>query len=88
VGLGAEGVGWIHSARALDPGRYGCGEPLLLALALKELPVGVGYAVWTGIGTIGVAVAGMILLDEAASAGRILSIGLITMWIVLFALTD
>jgi quaternary ammonium compound-resistance protein SugE len=66
----------------------GAASLFLLALALKELPVSVGYAVWTGIGTIGAAVTGMVLLDEPASAGRVLSIGVITMGIVLFALAE
>lgn len=54
----------------------------LLGLALKSLPVGTAYAVWTGIGTIGTAVAGMLLLGEPAGALRLLSIGLIAAGIV------
>lgn len=65
----------------------GAASLFLLALALRDLPVGVGYAVWTGIGTIGAAIAGMVLLEESASAGRIFSILLITTGIVFFALT-
>jgi quaternary ammonium compound-resistance protein SugE len=44
---------------------------VLLGLALRELPVGTGYAVWTGIGTVGAAILGMILFQEPATAIRI-----------------
>jgi quaternary ammonium compound-resistance protein SugE len=54
----------------------------MLGLALRTLPLGTAYAVWTGIGTIGTAVAGMVLLGEPAGALRLLSIGLIAAGIV------
>ena len=50
---------------------------VLLELSLRQLPVGTAYAVWTGIGTVGVAVLGMVLYQEPATAIRIASIGLI-----------
>lgn len=50
---------------------------LLLGLALKTLPVGTGYAVWTGIGTVGTALLGIVLLGEPATALRLGCIGLI-----------
>ncbi|WP_353186879.1 quaternary ammonium compound efflux SMR transporter SugE [Bosea sp. (in: a-proteobacteria)] len=49
----------------------------LLGLALKSLPVGTAYAVWTGIGTIGTAILGIALLGEPANALRLACIGLI-----------
>lgn len=49
----------------------------LLAMALKSIPVGTGYAVWTGIGAVGTAILGIILFNEAATAARIACIGLI-----------
>ncbi len=49
----------------------------LLGLALKTLPIGTGYAVWTGIGTIGTAILGIILFAEPATAIRLACIGLI-----------
>ena len=49
----------------------------LLGLALRELPVGTGYAVWTGIGAVGTAILGIALFGEAATAARLASIGLI-----------
>lgn len=50
---------------------------VLLGLALKTLPVGTGYAVWTGIGTVGTALLGVYLLGEPATAVRLGCIALI-----------
>ncbi|TIT91543.1 MAG: QacE family quaternary ammonium compound efflux SMR transporter, partial [Mesorhizobium sp.] len=50
--------------------------------ALKELPVGTAYAVWTGIGTVGTALLGIWLLGEPATAVRLSCIGLIVSGIV------
>ena len=50
---------------------------ILLELSLRELPVGTAYAVWTGIGTVGAAILGMMLFSEPATALRIGCIGLI-----------
>lgn len=50
---------------------------VLLGLALKTLPVGTGYAVWTGIGTVGTAILGIYLLGEPAAVTRLACIGLI-----------
>ena len=55
---------------------------LLLGLAMRELPVGTAYAIWTGIGTVGAAILGMILFQEPAIALRLGSIGLIVAGIV------
>jgi quaternary ammonium compound-resistance protein SugE len=55
---------------------------VLLGLALKTLPVGTGYAVWTGIGTVGTALLGIALFGEPATALRLVSIGLIVSGIV------
>jgi quaternary ammonium compound-resistance protein SugE len=54
----------------------------LLGVALRQLPLGTAYAVWTGIGTIGTAVAGMLMLGEPAGALRLGSIALIAAGIV------
>ncbi|CAM5196305.1 molecular chaperone [Bosea thiooxidans] len=54
----------------------------LLGLALKSLPVGTAYAVWTGIGTIGTAILGIALLGEPAGVLRLLCIGMIVAGIV------
>jgi quaternary ammonium compound-resistance protein SugE len=58
------------------------GSFVLLALALKTIPVGTGYAVWTGIGAAGTAVVGIVLLGEPGSLPRLLCIGLIVAGVV------
>lgn len=50
---------------------------VLLANAMKTLPAGTAYAVWTGIGAVGAAVMGMVLLGESTNIMRILSLCLI-----------
>lgn len=54
----------------------------LLAWAMKFLPVGTAYAVWTGIGAIGTVVLGIVLFGEPATVARLASIGLILAGIV------
>ena len=54
----------------------------LLAIALKTLPLGTTYAVWTGIGTLGTVVLGIVLFGESADAPRLVCIGLIVAGIV------
>jgi quaternary ammonium compound-resistance protein SugE len=54
----------------------------LLGLAVKSLPIGTAYAVWTGIGTVGAAVAGIMLFGEPATALRLACIGLIIVGII------
>jgi quaternary ammonium compound-resistance protein SugE len=55
---------------------------VLLGLSLKTLPLGTAYAIWTGIGTVGTAIFGMMLYGEPASALRLGCIGLIVAGIV------
>jgi quaternary ammonium compound-resistance protein SugE len=54
----------------------------LLSYALKTLPVGTAYAIWTGIGAIGTAIVGIVLLGESASPARLLCIAMIGAGIV------
>jgi quaternary ammonium compound-resistance protein SugE len=54
----------------------------LLGLAMKSLPVGTSYAVWVGVGAVGTAILGIVLLGEPATAGRLVSLGLIVAGIV------
>lgn len=49
----------------------------LLGLAMKELPLGTAYAIWTGVGAIGTVVAGIILFGESMALVRLLSVALI-----------
>lgn len=50
---------------------------VLLGIAMKNLPVGTAYAVWTGIGAVGTVILGIILFNEPVNAGRMISIALI-----------
>jgi quaternary ammonium compound-resistance protein SugE len=60
----------------------------LLMWALKTLPIGTAYAVWTGIGAVGVAIMGIILFKESIDWLRLLSIGLVIAGIIGLKLTD
>ena len=55
---------------------------VFLAQGLKQIPVGTGYAVWTGIGAAGTALAGMVLFGESASVARLFCIALILTGII------
>ena len=59
-----------------------------LAQALKTIPVGTGYAVWTGIGAVGTASLGIVLFSESASWTRLGSIGLILAGIIALKATS
>ena len=54
----------------------------LLGLAVKNLPVGTAYAVWVGVGAVGTAMLGIVLLGESMSTPRVVSIALIVAGIV------
>lgn len=58
------------------------GSVALLGLALRTLPLGTAYAVWTGIGTIGTVLFGIVALGEPATVGRLACIALIVAGIV------
>ena len=60
----------------------------LLAVALKTIPVGTGYAIWTGIGAAGTAILGMVLFGESRSGWRIFGIVLIITGIVSLKLSS
>ena len=54
----------------------------MLGVAMKTLPVGTSYAVWVGVGAVGTALLGIVLLGESANPGRLVSLGLILAGIV------
>jgi quaternary ammonium compound-resistance protein SugE len=54
----------------------------LLGVALRSLPLGTAYAVWTGVGTVGTVILGIMLFGESASALRLACVGLILAGIV------
>ena len=49
----------------------------LLGWAIKSLPLGTAYAVWTGVGAVGTAIVGMLVFKEPATAGRLVCLALI-----------
>lgn len=60
----------------------------LLSLAMRVLPLGTAYAIWTGIGALGAFVVGILILGEPASAPRIAAAGLILSGIALMKLSS
>ena len=54
----------------------------LLGVAMKSLPVGTAYAVWVGVGAVGTAILGIVLLGEPSNPGRLVSLGLILLGII------
>jgi len=54
----------------------------LLGVAVRTLPLGTAYAVWTGIGTVGTAILGIVLFNEPATTVRLVCVGLIVTGIV------
>lgn len=60
----------------------------LLMTAIKFLPVGTAYAVWTGMGAVGVAILGIVLFKESADIYRLASLSLVIIGIVGLKLTD
>lgn len=55
---------------------------VLLGVAMKTLPIGTAYAVWVGIGAVGTAILGIVLMGDAANAGRIVSLALIVAGVI------
>ena len=82
----AVGLKYTDSFTKLVPSVLTLGSMLasivMLGLALKTLPIGTAYAVWTGIGAVGTAALGIVLFAEPATVARLVSIGLIVAGIV------
>jgi quaternary ammonium compound-resistance protein SugE len=64
------------------------GSLVLLAQSTRSLPLGTAYAVWVGIGSLGAAIAGMVLFREPVTAGRVLFLALLLLAIVGLKLTS
>ncbi|MCP2330831.1 quaternary ammonium compound-resistance protein SugE [Actinoalloteichus cyanogriseus DSM 43889] len=87
VAAGLLEIGWAsaikesHGFTRFWPSVLGIGGALasfaLLTLAVRDLPLGTAYAVWVGIGAVGVAVAGVVWFGDTLSPGRVLFLGLI-----------
>lgn len=60
----------------------------LLALAMRDLPLGTAYAIWTGIGALGAFAVGLVVLGEPATPGRLIAAALILTGIVTMKLTS
>jgi quaternary ammonium compound-resistance protein SugE len=77
----AVGLKWTDGFTRLVPSLLTAASMIvslgLLGLALRDLPLGSAYAVWTGVGTVGTAILGIWLFGEAATPMRLLCIGLI-----------
>ncbi|MBK9162966.1 MAG: quaternary ammonium compound efflux SMR transporter SugE [Acidobacteria bacterium] len=69
--------GWTRLVPSLITGVLMIASFYFLSLAVKTLPIGTAYAVWTGIGTVGAAILGMVLFNEPRDAVRIVCIMLI-----------
>jgi len=69
--------GFTRLVPALLTVATGMSSVFLLSVSLRTLPVGTGYAVWTGIGAAGTAIVGMVLLGDSAAPLRLLCIALI-----------
>ncbi|WP_267220509.1 quaternary ammonium compound efflux SMR transporter SugE [Dyella silvae] len=61
---------------------------ILLAMAVKTLPIGTAYAIWTGIGAVGAVILGMVLFGDSASPLRLACVGLVLAGIVGLKLTS
>jgi quaternary ammonium compound-resistance protein SugE len=70
-------AGFTRLIPALLTVATGVSSVILLSISLRTLPVGTGYAVWTGIGAAGTAIVGIAFLGDSAAPMRILCIGLI-----------
>lgn len=55
---------------------------VLLAIAMKQLPLGTAYAVWTGIGAVGAFIFGIVVMGEALTAARVVSASLIVLGLI------
>jgi quaternary ammonium compound-resistance protein SugE len=60
----------------------------LLGVAMRDLPVGTAYAVWTGIGAVGTVILGIVLMGDSANAARLVCVGLILAGIIGLKLTS
>ncbi|MBI1620253.1 quaternary ammonium compound efflux SMR transporter SugE [Aquamicrobium zhengzhouense] len=82
----AVGLKYSHGFTKLVPSVFTVGAMaislFLLGLALRTLPLGTAYAIWTGIGTIGTAILGVMLFSEPAEIMRILCIVMIAAGII------
>ena len=80
--------GWTRLVPSLVTGALLVASFYFLSLAVRTLPIGTAYAVWTGIGTVGAAILGMVLFDEPRDIVRVICIMLIIAGIAGLKLTS
>lgn len=87
----AVGLKYTHGFSRLMPSIFTlvamAGSFIFLSLALRQLPISMAYAIWTGIGIVGTVAAGLIFFQESLSPWQILSVGLIVAGLVGLRLT-
>jgi len=81
MGCRARVYGWFLAALA-RAGTLAMMAVSVVLLALEQIPLGTGYAVWTGIGAVGTAIVGIVAFNESRDVMRLLFIGLIVAGIV------
>jgi len=90
--LMALGLKWSHGFTRLGGSLLAIAASIvsmgLLALALRTLPVGTGYAVWTGLGAVFTALVGIVALGESREAVRLAGIAAVVVGVVLLQLTE
>ena len=80
LGGGDEVLGGLHPPCSLGPDGYAA-SAVFLALALRKLPLGTAYAMWTGMGIVGTAVLGVLLFQEKLSLPQLVCVLLIVIGI-------
>lgn len=80
--------GWSRLTPSLITAALMIASFYFLSLAIKDLPIGTAYAIWTGIGTVGAAILGMVLFGESRDLPRILCILMIVAGIAGLKLTS
>lgn len=80
--------GWTKLVPSLLTGATMLASFYMLSLAIKNLPIGTAYAVWTGIGTVGAAILGMVIFNEPRDLTKIICILLIVLGIAGLKLTS
>lgn len=87
----AVGLKYTNGFRTLGPSLFVfltlAASMILLAWAVRTLPIGTAYAVWVGIGALGAAILGVVLFDEPVTAARLVFLGLLLVAIVGLKLT-
>ena len=73
--------GWTRLWPSIGTGMAMAASVWCLAQALKQIPIGTGYAVWTGIGAVGTAILGVVLLGESLAWQRLACFALIVIGI-------